>query len=299
MGFLQRVVTGKQKKPVLAIIYGQGGVGKSTFGAKAPSPIFVGPEQGTAWLDVPRLPTNLSFAEYLTTINELATTEHVYNTLVLDSLDTLEPLIFDDVCAMDGSKSIEAAQGGYGKGYVAALNKWREMHHALSNLRETKGMNIIAIAHATTKSHTDPRTNQTWNRYVMKLNEKAAQLWREFVDVQLFCTFELFASEKNGKVKAVSSGRRVMYSNWSAAFDAKNRMGLPEEMDLSWETFFDNYQISQPEKPEVILKQIQELIERVTDSAVREKVMNAVEKAKSDASELARINNKLLTIVGA
>jgi hypothetical protein len=47
--------------------------------------------------------------------------EHSYRAVVIDSLDWLERLIWDDVCARFGVKYLEKADGGYGKGYTYTL----------------------------------------------------------------------------------------------------------------------------------------------------------------------------------
>jgi len=50
--------------------------------------------------------------------------QHDFATVVIDSVDWLEPLVWAKACRDNGWNSIEDA--GYGKGYVAALNLWRQ-----------------------------------------------------------------------------------------------------------------------------------------------------------------------------
>jgi hypothetical protein len=48
------ITKGKQKTAVRAVIYGVEGIGKSTFAAGLPSPLFLDLEKGTGHLDVAR-----------------------------------------------------------------------------------------------------------------------------------------------------------------------------------------------------------------------------------------------------
>ncbi|MDR0869400.1 MAG: ATP-binding protein [Planctomycetaceae bacterium] len=46
MSLLQTIQTGKAQAPPRLLIYGTEGIGKSTFGASAPKPIFIPTEDG-------------------------------------------------------------------------------------------------------------------------------------------------------------------------------------------------------------------------------------------------------------
>ena len=50
--------------------------------------------------------------------------DHDYRTVVVDSLDWLERMIWDDVCGEFGVKYLEKADGGYGKGFGASPDAW-------------------------------------------------------------------------------------------------------------------------------------------------------------------------------
>src|SRR5689334_17219845 len=126
---LANVVKGKIKRPVRVVLYGPEGVGKSTFGAGAPKPIFLGAEDGTAQLDVSRFPAPERYEDILEALRVLATDEHDYETLVVDSLDWVEPLMWNYMCKRDGQDNIVAY--GYGKGFDLAVDEWRKFLAAL------------------------------------------------------------------------------------------------------------------------------------------------------------------------
>ena len=51
MNLLETIMTGKAQQPPRLMIYGSEGVGKSTFAASAPKPIFVQTEDGLSEID--------------------------------------------------------------------------------------------------------------------------------------------------------------------------------------------------------------------------------------------------------
>lgn len=292
MSLLSQVTKGKLKQPILALIYGPDGVGKSTFGADAPRAIFLGTEKGTANLDVARFPTPQNFKEVLQAIEELRTQNHDYQTLVIDSLDWLESLVWEHTCIENNWRTIE--DPGFGKGYVVALNDWKKMVGALSRLRDEKGMNIIPIAHCLVKLAKDPQAQAEYDRYQLKLQDRAAALWREFVDSVLFANFETVThNEKSGKTRAFGDGARYLYTERRPGFDAKNRHGLPFQLPLSWQDFSEAMSVGNPEDPSVILQNIKILLSEVTDADLKAKVEKTVAEAGSDTTKLEKIQNRL------
>src|SRR5688500_14505929 len=111
-------------KPPRILVHGVHGVGKTTFAAGAPDPVFVLTEDGLGTLDVPHFPLARTFDEVMQALAALYSEEHAYRSLIADSVDWLQPLIHIKVCQNQGCSSIEDL--GYGKGYVHALDLWRQ-----------------------------------------------------------------------------------------------------------------------------------------------------------------------------
>jgi hypothetical protein len=235
---LSTISRGKRPRHIFALIYGTDGVGKSTLCSHAPNPIFVGAEKGTEQLDVARFPQTETIGELLAQLRALQTEKNEFSTVVLDSLDWIEPLIWKAVCDEVKVEHIEQAFGGYGKGYVRALDLWRTLINELSILNHK--MHVLLIGHAQIKSFQDPELPAAYDRYQLKINDKAAALVREAADAVLFARFETELVKANGsKAKVRGEGVRVMYTESRPAFDAKNRFGLPFCMPLDWKTFGD------------------------------------------------------------
>jgi hypothetical protein len=236
MSILSTISRGKRPRRIFALIYGTDGVGKSTFCSHAPRPIFIGAEKGTEQLDVARFPQVESIAELFSQVRALQTEQHEFQTVVLDSLDWVEPLIWKAVCEEAKADWIEQAFGGYGKGYARALDLWRTLIRELSALNDK--MHVLLIGHAQIKSFQDPELPTAYDRYQLKINDKAAALVREAADAVLFARFETeLVKTTNGKTRARGEGVRVMYSESRPAFDAKNRFNLLFCIPLDWKTF--------------------------------------------------------------
>jgi hypothetical protein len=285
---LANVTRGRQERPIRVCLAGIEGVGKSTFAANAPAPIFLCSEDGTAQLDVARFPTPRSWADVLEAVRVLTSEEHAFRSLAIDTLDWLEPLCWEAVCQANGKKAIEDL--AYGRGYALALDQWRHLIGRLELLQRTRKMHVVLLAHTAIKRINNPDTD-AFDRFQMKLHDKAAALWREWVDELLFARHEVVTIEKRGKLRGVSSGARVMHTQWTAAYDAKNRHDLPETMPLDWQDFEEAIKAHVPANPEKLKAELLELIPRLPDP---DKARKALETWAGDsAPRLAQLLDKV------
>lgn len=229
---LASIQTGPAITPPRLIIYGPHGIGKTTFLSEAPSPILLPTEDGKGMLDMASFPLVKTYADVCEAISTLLNEEHPYATFGLDSLDWLEPIIWAETCSRNGWTNIEAA--GFGKGYIAAADVWREFFAGLVALREAKGMQVILTAHCEIKSFNDP-SNDPYDRYQIKLQARASAVAQEWSDMVGFLNYKSYVktSDKGFKKlvsRGVGLGERVLYTEERPSHYAKNRYRLPAEM---------------------------------------------------------------------
>ena len=234
--------------PQKIVIYGTPGIGKTTFAGTFPNPILMRFEDGAAALDIPTFPKLFTSLADLNKGIKTLKGKHDFQTLVIDSLDWMEPLVWEHTCQKHGGdheKGIE--QFGYGKGYIHADIVWRNIQSSLEKLRADKGMNVIVIAHAVPVT-VDPPDMDAYQRYSLKLHKRGAALWMEWADMILFVNYRTHliksADDKNAKAKATGNGERVIYTQERPAYQAKTRWPLDEEIrignDPTWAAFHDN-----------------------------------------------------------
>lgn len=223
--------------PPRILFYAPPKFGKTTFGSMAPNPIFIQTEDGLDNLDVDAFPLSKTFGEVLDNLTQLCTEEHDYKTLVVDSVDWLEPLIWKQLCAEHKADSIEMVAGGYGKGYSMAIDLWKQYIDALNYLRSERDMMIVQIAHAEVKRYDSP-TSESYDRYKIKVHKNAAEKLMEHSDVIIFGNFEIITKKTDvgfnkTKVRAIGDADRLLFTEERPAFVAGNRFSLPPEIPFS------------------------------------------------------------------
>ncbi len=258
MSMLSTIQSGRENKPPRIMIYGSEGIGKSSYAAGAPDPVFIQTEDGLGEINCRKFPLARTFSEVTGELTALRDEPHTFRTVVIDSVDWLERLIFDEVCREFGVRSIEKADGGYGKGYTYALTHWRKVVNLLQELRDSRGMMTILVAHAKVERFEDPE-NAAYDRYTPRLHRHATSLLSEWADAVLFACKKFRVTKENAGFsgeRAIASpigaegGERIIRTVGSPACIAKNRYGLPPELPLSWQAFIEAYAKIEEEKHE-------------------------------------------------
>lgn len=229
-----------QKNTALAapriMLYGVEGIGKTTFAAGAPSPIFICTEDGLGSLTVDHFPLAKKASDVLDAIGSLVSEEHSFGTVVLDSVDWLDNMIWADVEATHDAKDL-----AYGKGAMIVADRWREVLTGLNTLRNDKGMVVILIAHTQIKRFDSPEV-EPYDRYQPKLQERSNAILREWADAVFFANYKTIVKKDDvgfNKTtnRGVSTGERLLFTSERPAYMAKNRYNLKESLPMSWESF--------------------------------------------------------------
>jgi len=236
-------------------MHGVAGVGKTSFAACAPGAVFLmSPgETGLETLidsgrlgEVSHFPEIKSWNDLLSAVDQLTTEEHAFRTVVLDTLNGFERLCHEFVCNREfngewGKKGFES----YNAGYNVSISEWKVFLSALDRLRETKKMGIICLCHTKVKPFRNPE-GADYDRYQPTLHDKTWDLTFGWADIVLFANYytTVEQTDPSGKRGKGSGGQqRIAYTERTAAYDAKNRHGLPEEIDMgdshsdSWKNF--------------------------------------------------------------
>jgi hypothetical protein len=245
MSLLAQIQRGRTAKPPRILVHGTEGVGKSTFASQAPKPIFVQCEDGLDEIACEKFPLATTYDDVVAALMELRTAQHEYETVVIDSVDWLERLVWDKLCAQYSVNSIEKVDGGYAKGYTHAVTYWREIIDHLNALRNTRGMVVLLIAHSKIERFEDPESSP-YDRFSPRLHKHAAALLSEWADAVLFATRKIRTQTEDAgfnrkRTIAHAIGRdggdRILRCVGGPSCVAKNRYGIVEELPLSWAAF--------------------------------------------------------------
>lgn len=246
---LSDIRTKGNKLPNRHIWHAVEGFGKTSLAAQAPSPIFAMTQGETGLetlIDAGRLPEVAHFPELQgwkelrESIRALINQDHTYKTFVLDTLNGAERLCHRFVTERDFDGKTDSFLA-YGKGPEVALPEWTLFLNDLDKLRETKKMAIICLTHTKIKQFRNPQ-GADYDRYTPDMHEKTWGLSHKWADVVLFGNFEAVImggnvssdDRKNRKGKAQDvECDRMLYCARRTAYDAKNRIGLPDALSIS------------------------------------------------------------------
>ena len=244
---LESILTGKDNKPPRIVFYAVSGFGKTTFASQAPSPIFIQTEEGIGQLKYARFPKAETFNDVMEQLEALASQDHEYMTVVIDTIDLLERLIHEAVVAeynAEKGKNIKSiGDMGFGAGYVKAMEQWEEVLTALDFLRNKKDMMCILLAHSLIKTFSPPDSD-SYDRYRFNMHDKSSERIKDWADVVLFGNYKVTTKgEKDERKRAVGAGIRAIHTEERPAHWGKNRYSLPYEIPFvegkQWSNFAD------------------------------------------------------------
>ena len=226
---LQNLIkTGLISRAQKLVIYGPNGIGKTTLAAQFPSPIFLDTEDGTTHQELTRIQTPTE-ETFFGASRLLASEEHSYRTLVIDTIDVAEKFNRERVLKRHRMKHIE--DFGYGRGWTYLREEFDGFLSGCLDSFIRRGMHVVAIGHSTVKRVQPPGLSDAYDRYELKLDPVNSAKLKEWSDAILFVSWDVRISENaEGRTRGVGGKERIVYTTHCAAFDAKNRVNLPEKL---------------------------------------------------------------------
>ena len=224
---------GRTARALKVVCYGPEGVGKSSFAAQFPDPLFIDTENSTVYLDVRRIEGIATWEELIAATQEVAATPGICQTLVIDTADWAEADCVRYVCQKYHQNSIESF--GYGKGYVYLGEEFGRLLAALDAVIAA-GIHVVITAHAKMRKFEQPDEQGAYDRWEMKLTRHTAPLLKEWCDLLLFMNYKVYTVKTENDKRKAQGGSRVMYANHHPCWDAKNRQNLPDELPLDFQS---------------------------------------------------------------
>ena len=212
-----------------AVVYGTGGIGKSTLVSGAPGVVFIDLAKETESIDAERI----GGIETWNDLRALLQSDELDDakTIAIDSATAAEELCRTHICATirtdsKGTVARSIEDYGYGKGATFLAEEWRRFLSDL-NVHRSVGRNIILTAHERIGKVPNPN-GEDYIRFEPRLysagNASIMHITKEWADHVLFVSYDVAAVE--GKAKG--SGSRAIYTTETATHMAKSRTLPPD-----------------------------------------------------------------------
>lgn len=240
--------------PARVGIHGVEGSGKTFLAAYFPKTLFVGAETG--------IPRDLGFGvpcvvpqtweDVKAITRSLMIDAHEYETVVFDTVDWIEPMLHRFICARDSERKSEMNPKGhklesiedypYGKGWLAAEEEFRTWIRDLDALQYRRGIHVVLLMHSKVGTYKNP-AGADFDRWLLKCHTRIAEVVKEWVENLVFIYYRMDASkvkediERNkiapdrARAKGVGGADRVYGFRACAMYEAKNRVGMPNEIE--------------------------------------------------------------------
>lgn len=230
-----QISRGKKKGAQKIILYAPEGWGKSTAASMMPDPLFIDTEGSTKMLDVARIEDDYSNWQTILDAVDYVIKESpgACKTLVIDTTDWAEQACLNMLNVKHHTDNILTLDYGRGSLYIHA--EFSKLLNRLDKLID-KDVNVVLLAHAIMRKQELPEEMGAFDRWELKLQSKQvkAQL-KEWADAVLFGNYKtIVVKDSKTKSNKAQGGKRVIYTAHTTTWDAKNRHGMPEIMDLDY-----------------------------------------------------------------
>ena len=298
MSFFTKGSSGRIQKPLFMALYSGPGIGKTDVGASFPKPYFFDFEESTHNIDVKRH-RPLSFDEIMEDLEEIRDESEIkdFKSIIFDTIDELERLIHKQVAFDKDKASIDDI--GWQKGFGLAVNKWADFISICREIRDKHNIHFCFLAHSFTTLKADIEKGLSYSRYSMALHKKAADYIFGQVEMVLFAKKDIALRQTaDEKVIVKDLDKRILYTNLSALYDAKNRIGLPPELPMphkdTFNVLWNAYNKAFNDTAESVYKECIEEIKGVKDDALRKQMMDYCNQNINDVDILRSTLKRIL-----
>lgn len=228
------ISTGKIKSAQKVVLYAPEGFGKSTFASKFPAPLYIDTEGSTKQLDVHRFDADMSkWANIVEAAGIVADGKADCKTLVIDTIDWAEEACIAKLNKDHDTKNILTMD--YGKGSLFVVAEFNTLLDKLDAVIK-RGINVVLLAHAAMRKQELPEEMGAFDHWEMKLQSKQVKSRvKEWADLLLFGNYKTYVIiDDKTKSKKAQGGKRVLFTEHHACWDAKNRHGLAPEIPFEY-----------------------------------------------------------------
>lgn len=183
--------------------------------------------------EVPTLPPMQNWNDVLTAVEALRSEEHNFRALAIDAISGIGELCRHYVCQRDFKGSWPKYADWSVGDRVNSPVEWRTFLAALDRLRTERRMSIMLLGHAQTKNVKGAGGKPDSDRNVVDFPKEMWSVTERWADLVLFADYEMTFDDPTKKKSKVHGGEtRMIYTENRAEHTAKNRHGLPPEIEM-------------------------------------------------------------------
>lgn len=228
---------GIKNSPRKIVMYGPPKIGKSSLAASIPGALMIPTEDRVNHIDCAKTDVVKTYDE-IVEVFEYLMAGTPYTTLILDTVDWMEPMLHASICASKNFKSLIDKKDddvNYGRGLkYHAVDGWKKFLYNCDLLREEQNLSIVLIAHAQVEKVTPPDAD-TYDRYNLNIDKNASAVIFEWADIIGFYNREMVVAKedvgfgkKKGKALNLDDRRILNLKASSPAWISGNSYGLPD-----------------------------------------------------------------------
>ena len=225
MSILDGILSSTTPSAPKGIVYGPPGIGKSTFGAKAPGSFIIDCENGVGAIQCRSSGYLATWPEIEKWILAVERDRHDYGVLVVDSVDWLMRRMEEHVTGIKGGidQTLNKSHGGYGNGKQVLKNYvYQKLLPTLDHI-VGRGIAVVLLAH-------EKRTDIT-NSDGVTIEKTTADLSPDYLNT--FIEWSDFMCH----ARYGANGERVLVTAETPQALAKNRYNLPPVLPFDWPSF--------------------------------------------------------------
>ena len=240
--WLSQITKQVARRPAVLVVMGKPGVGKSSLAGNIPGVVVIPFTQENSWgtlkatgavpEDVSLFPAPENWVDFLAMLDELATGEHKFKALAIDTISCAQRLMHEHVCARDYNGEWERGFLAYGRGFEASMADWLSFLSKLDKIRDrSPGMSVVMLEHTQVRPYKNP-LGEDYDRFTPALHAKSWDLLHRYSDAVFMADYFVSVDTEGNRPKGKGGKSRIMRTTYSPAWDCKNRFSMPDEVEM-------------------------------------------------------------------